>query len=178
MTALSPPEVARAAAGGVPAGRALARTCAAEWARLWTVTASWWLLLAAAVVMLGLGTALGFGSALVLPLGDAPDMVVRVGFVLVAGTALAVGLGFLLRSTGGAMVSVFRLLLVLPGLLPQFGYAWLTAVADATPGAGAVFLLIGEPGRAGSRTRPPPSPCSPGPPARSRSGGCGSCATT
>lgn len=216
-------------------GRLVARTCAAEWTRLWTVRSSWCFLLASAVVLVGLGTLLGFesaadptalqgepawqtamnivvpaqfallafaltavtsdyatggivptlqwtprrtalflaralvavgvatgagvglafvaalaafataGSALVLPWADGPDMVARVGGVIAAGTALAVGLGFLLRSTAGALVSVFLLVLVLPALLPQFGYEWLTSVADALPGAGAVFLLLGEP---------------------------------
>ena len=37
----------------------VARTCAAEWTRLWTVRASWWFLTAAAVTMLGIGTVLG-----------------------------------------------------------------------------------------------------------------------
>jgi ABC-2 type transport system permease protein len=227
--------IARTADDTRSPGRLVARTCAAEWTRLWTVRSSWWLLLATTVVLVGLGTLLGFesaadpaalkgepawqtamnivllaqfallafaltavtsdyatggivptlqwtpsrtvlflartlvavgvatgagvglalgaalaahataGSALVLPWADGPDMVARVAGVIAGGTALAAGLGFLLRSTAGALVSVFLLVLVLPALLPQFGYDWLTAVADALPGAGAVFLLIGEP---------------------------------
>ena len=43
--------------------RVLARTCAAEWTRLWTVRATWWFLAAAAVVMVGLGTLAGFEAA-------------------------------------------------------------------------------------------------------------------
>lgn len=39
--------------------RVLARACAAEWTRLWTVRVTWWFLVAAAVTMLGIGTALG-----------------------------------------------------------------------------------------------------------------------
>jgi hypothetical protein len=35
-------------------------------------------------------------------------------------------------------------MLVLPILLPQFGYAWLSAVAEVLPGSGAAFLLLGE----------------------------------
>jgi hypothetical protein len=213
---------------------ALARTCAAEWTRLWTVRSSWWFLLVAAVAMVGLGLLLGFesaadpahlqgepawqtaqnivvpaqfallsfaltavtsdyatggivpalqwtprravlfgaralttvgaatgiavllalasalaaystaGSALVLPLEDGLDMVATVALVFAAGTALAVGLGFLLRSTAGALVSVFLLLLLLPVLLPQFGVDSLTTVADALPGAGALHFLLGE----------------------------------
>jgi ABC-2 type transport system permease protein len=41
----------------------LARTCSAEWTRLWTVRTTWWFLAVAAVLMLGLGTLLGFESA-------------------------------------------------------------------------------------------------------------------
>lgn len=48
---------------GVSTGRVFARTCAAEWTRLWTVKSTWWFLAAATVVMLGLGTALGFEAA-------------------------------------------------------------------------------------------------------------------
>jgi hypothetical protein len=61
--------------------------------------------------------------------------------VLVAGTLLAVGLGFLLRSTAGALASVFLLMLVLPLVLPAFGVAWLETVGTHLPGGAAVFLL-------------------------------------
>ena len=40
---------------------------------------------------------------------------------------------------------VFLLILLLPLVLPQFGYDWLTTVADLLPGSRAVFLLNGEP---------------------------------
>ncbi|MGY1698988.1 hypothetical protein [Geodermatophilus sp. SYSU D00766] len=39
--------------------RVLGRTCAAEWTRLWTVRTSWWFLLAATVVLLGVGALVG-----------------------------------------------------------------------------------------------------------------------
>ncbi|SFO17198.1 ABC-2 family transporter protein [Geodermatophilus obscurus] len=52
-----------AGAARVPLPRLLARTCAAEWTRLWTVRTSWWFLLAAAVVLVGLGTVAGVESA-------------------------------------------------------------------------------------------------------------------
>jgi ABC-2 type transport system permease protein len=211
-----------------------ARTCAAEWTRLWTVRTSRWSLLAAAVVMLGLGSLLGFeaaadpvelqgepawqtaqfiamptqfallafallgvtsdyatggivptlqwtprrtvlffartvvtvgvatgagvllalaagtaafttsSSALTLELDAGLDMAGTVAFVLAAGTALAVGLGFLLRNTAGALVTVFLVVLVLPLLLPVFG-AWMTRVAELLPGSGVTYLLLGEP---------------------------------
>jgi ABC-2 type transport system permease protein len=54
-------------------------------------------------------------------------------------------LGFVLRSTAGVLVSVFLLLLILPGLLPQLGFDWLTELADWLPGTAAIFLLGEEP---------------------------------
>lgn len=217
----------------VSTGGVFVRTCAAEWTRLWTVKSTWWFIAAATLVLVGLGTALGFesaadpveiqgepawttaryiampaqfallglaltavtsdyatggivttlqwtprravlflartivtvgvaagigvlltvaaalaafttaGSALTLPLDEASDMVAKVAFVFTAGTVLAVGLGFLLRNTAGALISVFVLILVLPLLLPLFG-EWMSTVAEILPGSGAIFLLIGE----------------------------------
>jgi len=80
-----------------------------------------------------------------LPAGEGVEALSTVALVLAAETLLAVGLGFLLRSTAAVLVSVFLLLLVLPGLLPQLGYDWLTDLADLLPGTGALFLLTGEP---------------------------------
>ncbi|GAA3458592.1 hypothetical protein ACFFSW_35840 [Saccharothrix longispora] len=230
MTAPSTP---RRAPARVPPARVFARTCAAEWTRLWTVRSTWWFPAAAAVVMVGIATVAGLeagsdpvppegGSAwrmagvpalpgqfallalaltavtsdyatggivptlqwtprravlflarttvavcvatafgtllalaaavaaftaarpvLVLPvegLGVLPD----VAFVFAAGAALAVGLGFLLRHTATTLVTVFLLMLVLPLMLPNLGVEWASALADALPGAGAAFLLIGE----------------------------------
>jgi ABC-2 type transport system permease protein len=84
-------------------------------------------------------------SALVLPWQDAPEVLGTVAFVFAAGTLMAAGLGFLLRNTAGGLVSMFLLVLVLPLLLPQFGYAWLIELADVLPGTNALFLLLGEP---------------------------------
>ena len=224
MTAPAPPR---------PAG-VLARTCAAEWSRLWTVRGTWWFLAAAAMVMLGLGAIAGFDAAadpvppegeaawvassvsampaqfallalalvavtadyatggivptlqwtprrgvlflargvvaagsataigvvlalgsgllayaaarpwLTLPVGEGLDVLGTVAFVFATETALAVGLGFLLRNTAGGLVSLFLVMLVLPILLPQFGYAWTDALAHVLPGSGAAYLLLGE----------------------------------
>lgn len=220
--------------GTASQGRVLARTCGAEWRRLWTVRATWWFVAAAAAVMIGLGLvagndaagdvvpprgepawiassiaslpaqfallalalttvtseyatagivptlqwtprrsvlflarvvvvvatasvvgmllAIGCGVAayamapdiLALPLDEGLEVVATTGHVFASGCALAVGLGFLLRSTAGALISVFLLILVLPLVLPQFGYPWLDEVAEVLPGTSAVFLLTGE----------------------------------
>jgi hypothetical protein len=214
-------------------GHVLTRTSRAEWARLWTVRSTWWFAGSAALLMVGLGVALGFesaadpvelqgepawvtarylvmpgqfaflalvltavtsdyatggivptlqwtprrtvlfvaraavtvvtalvvglllvvlaavaayttaGGALTLETGDAVDVIGAVAFVLVAETILAVGLGFLLRSTAGALVTAFLLMLVLPLLLPGLG-DWMSEVAERLPGSGAILLLVGE----------------------------------
>ena len=220
-------------AGDVPVVRAFARTCAAEWARLWTVRTTWGFLAAAAVAMVGIGAIAGFeaaaqpvppqgepawevagfalmpaqfallalallavtadhatggivptlqwtprrgvlfaaraivavgvatsagvllgtGSALAasaaapglsLPADVGLDVLGTVALVVATGTALAVGLGFLIRNTAGAIVTVFLLMLLLPILLPQFGYEWMSWLASVLPGSGAAFLLLGE----------------------------------
>ena len=99
-------------------------------------------------VLLGTGCALAALAAgppgLTLPLDDGLDVLGMVALVVATGTALAVGLGFLLRSTAGALVSAFLLMLVLPLLLPQFGYEWMSWLASVLPGSGAAFLLLGE----------------------------------
>jgi hypothetical protein len=90
-------------------------------------------------------TALAAGPpGLTLPLDAGLDVLGTVAFVFGAGTAFAVGLGFMLRNTAGALVTVFLVMLVLPILLPQFGYEWMSALAHVLPGSGAAFLLLGE----------------------------------
>jgi ABC-2 type transport system permease protein len=98
-------------------------------------------------VLLGIGSALAASVAapgLSLPWDVGVDVLGTVAFVFATGTALAVGLGFLLRTTAGALVTVFLLTLLLPVLLPQFGYEWMSALAAVLPGSGAAFLLLGE----------------------------------
>jgi len=99
-------------------------------------------------VLLATASALAAHAAarpvLALPVGEGLDVLGTVALVVAAGTALAVGLGFLLRHTAGALVAVFLLMLLLPLLLPQFGYAWTSALAEVLPGSGAAFLLLGE----------------------------------
>lgn len=212
-----------------------ARTCSAEWLRLWTVKATWWFLAVAASIMVALGAVAGLDAggdsppppdatawtaahftvlpalflflalvltavtsdyatggiiptlqwtprrtilflartlvtvgtatvlatllalasalaaftgahpALDLPLREGIDTLATIAFVFATSTALAAGLGFVLRNTAGGLVAVFLLILLLPLVLPQFGYHWLTTIADLLPGSRAVFLLNGEP---------------------------------
>lgn len=80
---------------------------------------------------------------LTFPADEGLDALGTVALVVASGALLAVGLGFLLRHTAGALVAVFLVMLVLPLFLPQFGYAWLTELAQILPGSGAAFLLLG-----------------------------------
>jgi hypothetical protein len=212
--------------------RVLARTCAAEWTRLWTVRTTWLFLAAGALVMVGIAAAAGSsassdpsaagdaawvaaefttlpgqfaflalaltlvtsdystgaivptlqwttrrtvlllaralvavtvattaallialtavlaalaasGGTLQLPVEGA-DVLATVALVVAGGALLSVGLGFLLRSTAGVLVSVFLLMLVLPIMLPNLPVEWGSDVAQRLPGSGAAYLLIGE----------------------------------
>jgi hypothetical protein len=101
----------------------------------------------AVAVLLALAAAFAASAAapgLTLPLSGGVEALGTVALVVAAGAALAAGLGFLLRHTAAALVAVFLLVLVLPLLLPQFGYAWMTEIAQTLPGSGAAFLLLGE----------------------------------
>jgi ABC-2 type transport system permease protein len=100
-----------------------------------------------------LGTALVAGASLVvwlfvpevgLPPGRGAGILGGVGFVLAAGAMLAVGLGLLLRSTAGALVTVIALVLVLPPLLANLPYAWTTDLSAALPGSSALYLIVRE----------------------------------
>jgi ABC-2 type transport system permease protein len=64
--------------------------------------------------------------------------------VYVAGALLAVGLGLVLRSTAGALVSVIALMLVLPMLVAQLPYEWAVTLSANLPGSGALYLIFGE----------------------------------
>ncbi|MEV6412021.1 hypothetical protein [Kribbella sp. NPDC051718] len=219
----------------VTALQVFARTCGAEWLRLWTVKATWWFVAVAASIMIGLGAVAGFDAggdsppppdatawtaahftvlpalflflalvltavtsdyatggiiptlqwtprrtilflartivavttatalgtalalasalaaftgahpALDLPLPEGINTLTTIAFVFATTTALAAGLGFTLRNTAGGLVAIFLLILLLPLVLPQFGYHWLTTIADLLPGSRAVYLLNGEP---------------------------------
>ncbi|TYP90762.1 hypothetical protein [Blastococcus xanthinilyticus] len=102
----------------------------------------------AAGVLLALGAdvaAWGIAADLTLPAGDLADSLGRVAAVLASGSALAVGLGFLLRSIAGALAAVFLLQLILPFLLQGIGVEWMRDLAELLPGSAAIWTLIGEP---------------------------------
>ncbi len=90
-------------------------------------------------------TALLVAPDLGLPLSELAGSLVGVAAVLAAGGVLAVGLGLLLRSTAGALASVFMLQLVLPFLLASFGVEWMEDLAELLPGTAAVWVMLGEP---------------------------------
>lgn len=80
----------------------------------------------------------------VLPWDDALDTLGTVALVVGMGSLITVGLGFLFRSTAGGLITVFLVMLVLPLLLPQFGYDWMLEVAQVLPGFAAAYLLFDE----------------------------------
>jgi ABC-2 type transport system permease protein len=82
---------------------------------------------------------------LTLPAGELAGSLARVAAVLAAGGVLAVGVGLLLRSTAGALATVFLVQLVLPFLLPGFGVEWLADLGELLPGSAAIWTLLGEP---------------------------------
>jgi ABC-2 type transport system permease protein len=82
---------------------------------------------------------------LTLTAGGLAGSLGRIAAVLAAGGALAVGTGLLLRSTAGALATVFLLQLVLPFLLPAFGVAWMADLGELLPGSGAIWTLLGQP---------------------------------
>jgi ABC-2 type transport system permease protein len=79
-----------------------------------------------------------------LPAEQGAEVLGGLALVFGCGALLAVGLGLALRSTAGALVSVIALVLVLPLLLAQLGYAWSTELSARMPGSGALFLIFGE----------------------------------
>jgi len=102
--------------------------------------------LALVLALVGSVTAYVAGPpALDLPADAGVEILSSVVFVIAAGSALAVGLGFLLRNTAAGLLMVVLLLLVLPGLVPQLGHDWALTLADALPGSNALYLLVGEP---------------------------------
>ena len=83
-------------------------------------------------------------SVLATPADEGARTLGALGFVYASGALLAVGIGLLLRSTAGAVVTVLALMLVLPMLLGNFPFDWAQRIAVVMPGMGAVRLVVGE----------------------------------
>lgn len=79
-----------------------------------------------------------------LPVAQGAEMSGGLAFVYATAALLAVGLGLLLRSTAGGLVTVLALVLVLPPLLGNLPYDWAVDLAALMPGSSAVFLILGE----------------------------------
>jgi ABC-2 type transport system permease protein len=89
--------------------------------------------------------ALLLSPELTLSVADAADSLGRIAAMLVAGGVLSVGAGLLLRSTAGALATVFLLQLLLPFLLPGLGVPWMADLGELLPGSAAIWTLLGEP---------------------------------
>ena len=79
-----------------------------------------------------------------LPARQGAETLGGLAFVFATGALLAVGLGLVLRSTAGALVTVIALVLVLPPLLGNLPYTWAVDLSAAMPGSNALFLIFGE----------------------------------
>ena len=79
-----------------------------------------------------------------LPTGEGAAFLGGLAYVYAAGALLAVGLGLLLRSTAGGLVTVIALVLVLPPLLGNLPYEWAVDLSAVMPGSNAIFLIVGE----------------------------------
>ena len=79
-----------------------------------------------------------------LPVDAGAETLGGLALVFGSGALLAVGLGLVLRSTAGALVTVIALVLVLPPLLANLPYEWAVDVSAAMPGSNALFLIFGE----------------------------------
>jgi hypothetical protein len=116
------------------------------------------LLLLARSLVVG-GTAVALGALLVtgasgmvalqtpgagLPADEGLRLLGDVAVVVGSSALLSVGLGLLLRSTAGALVSVLALLLVLPLVLGNLPYEAAQTLAADLPGAGAMYLVFGN----------------------------------
>ena len=83
-----------------------------------------------------------FAPQLGLPAGEGVEVLAGTAFVYGCASALAAGLGLLLRNTGGGLVSVLALVLVLPLLFAIIGTEWSVTLAELLPGSGALHLLL------------------------------------
>ena len=99
----------------------------------------------ATALVAGAGLAVrAFLPALDLDPADAVEVLGGLAVMFACASLMSVGLGFLLRSTAGTLVTVVALVLVLPMLFAQLGHAWSTEVSAHLPGSSALYLVFGE----------------------------------
>lgn len=79
-----------------------------------------------------------------LPLGAGARTLGGLALMFGCAALLGVGLGLLMRSAAGGLVTVIALVLVLPPLLANLPYDWALDVATVLPGSNALFLIFGE----------------------------------
>lgn len=108
--------------------------------------------LVVAATSVGIGAALLAAAsgevALLAPATDLPasaglDLLGDVAVVVGSGALLGVGLGLLLRSTAGALITALALLLILPLVLGNLPYEAAVTIAANLPGSGAMYLVFG-----------------------------------
>jgi ABC-2 type transport system permease protein len=73
--------------------------------------------------------------------GDIVRSLGMIALVVAVGGLLAVGLGLLLRSTAGTLISLVLLIFALPVMLGNSGAALLTTISDHLPGSVMISLL-------------------------------------
>lgn len=72
------------------------------------------------------------------------DTLAALALVYCLGSLLAVGLGLLLRSAAGAVVTVLGLMLVFPLVLGNLPFEWAQDLAVVMPGSSALMLVVDE----------------------------------
>jgi hypothetical protein len=79
--------------------------------------------------------------------GDIVRSLGMIALVVAVGGLLAVGLGLLLRSTAGTLISIVLLIFALPVMLGNSGAELLTTISEHLPGSAMISLLeaTGEP---------------------------------
>lgn len=84
--------------------------------------------------------------------GDIARSLATIALVIVVGGLLTVGIGMLLRSTAGTLISIVLLIFALPVMLGNAGVGWLTTFAEHLPGSVIISMLeaTDEPRAAGT----------------------------
>ena len=82
------------------------------------------------------------GSSAEIVVVDIAASLARIALVVSFGGFLAVGLGLALRSTAGALTSIFLLMFILVVTLGNSGVPWLVTISDHLPGRAVISLLV------------------------------------